>query len=63
MARKARGSQGLKPSGRVIPEMAFDPIKAALRQIHDNIAAEGIPDDFADLLDRLDNSSTNRKPN
>lgn len=35
-------------------EMAFDPIEAALRQLHETIAAEEIPDDFLDLLDQLD---------
>lgn len=35
-------------------DMAFDPIEAALRQLHESIAAEEIPDDFLDLLDQLD---------
>lgn len=33
---------------------AFDPITAALRQMHDNFASEPIPADFMDLLDRID---------
>lgn len=33
---------------------AFDPITAALRQMHDKFASEPIPDDFMDLLDRID---------
>ena len=49
-------------ASRSLPEMAFDPIKAALREIHESIAAEGIPDEFMDLLNRLDESSTKRKP-
>lgn len=32
----------------------FDPITAALRQMHDEFASEPIPDDFMDLLDRID---------
>lgn len=39
------------------PELAFDPIAAALRQLHDTIASEEIPDDFLDLLDQLDDQS------
>jgi Anti-sigma factor NepR len=34
--------------------LAFDPVQAALRQLHDDIVAEDIPDDFLKLLDRLD---------
>jgi hypothetical protein len=33
---------------------AFDPITAALRQMHDGIAGEPIPDDFLKLLDEID---------
>jgi hypothetical protein len=32
----------------------FDPISAALRQMHDGIAQEPVPDDFLLLLDQLD---------
>jgi Anti-sigma factor NepR len=42
---------------RPAPELAFDPISAALRQLHDDIAAEGIPADFLALLDKLDGES------
>ncbi len=45
------------------PELAFDPIAAALRELHDSVAAEGIPDDFLQLLDKLDDAPTNRRPN
>lgn len=38
-------------------DMAFDPVEAALRQLHDRIAAEDIPDDFLRLLDQLDDRS------
>jgi Anti-sigma factor NepR len=52
-----------KTGGKSLPEagkptfrtpMAFDPVQAALRQLHDDIVAEDIPDDFLKLLDRLD---------
>jgi hypothetical protein len=32
----------------------FDPLTAALRQMHNSIANEPIPDDFLELLDRID---------
>ena len=32
----------------------FDHLTAALRQMHDSVANEAIPDDFLDLLDRID---------
>ncbi len=44
------------------PELAFDPIDAALREIHDSIAAEEIPDDFLRLLEQLDERSIKRSP-
>ncbi|MFM6950239.1 MAG: NepR family anti-sigma factor [Novosphingobium sp.] len=39
---------------KTMPELAFDPIEAALRQLHENVAGEAIPDDFLRLLDQLD---------
>jgi Anti-sigma factor NepR len=33
---------------------AMDSVTAALRKMHDDIAAEPIPDDFMDLLDKID---------
>lgn len=33
---------------------SFDPITAALRQLHDDVASEPIPDDFMRLLDQID---------
>lgn len=36
----------------VSPE--FDSISAALRQMHDGIANEPVPDDFLSLLDQLE---------
>lgn len=43
------------------PDLAFDPIAAALRQIHDHVAAEEIPEEFLRLLDQLDEIQT-REP-
>ncbi len=39
-------------SGAMDPE--FDSLTAALRQMHDSIANEPVPDDFLDLLDQID---------
>lgn len=47
--------RSLKPEE---PDLAFDPIAAALRQIHDHVAAEEIPEEFLRLLDRLDEFQT-----
>lgn len=44
------------------PDLAFDPIAAALRQLHESVAAEEIPDDFLDLLDQLDDLSDADQP-
>lgn len=38
--------------GAADPE--FDSLTAALRQMHDSIASEPVPDDFLDLLDKID---------
>lgn len=41
-----------------MPDLAFDPIEAALRQLHASVASEEIPDDFMRLLDQLDDRAT-----
>lgn len=45
--------QRAKPSR---PELAFDPVEAALRQMFDEVSAEPVPDDFAALISRLEQS-------
>jgi Anti-sigma factor NepR len=35
-------------------EPEFDPISAALRQMHEGVAQEAVPDEFLKLLDQLD---------
>lgn len=43
------------PKKRVrMPATAFDPIAAALQQIHSKVTDETIPDDFMRLLDQFD---------
>lgn len=37
-----------------VPATAFDPIAAALQQIHSKVTDETIPDDFMRLLDLFD---------
>lgn len=46
--------EGRRMDGKSRPELKFDPIEAALRQLHESFAQEDIPDDFLDLLDQLD---------
>jgi len=41
--------------------MAFDPIEAALRQIHERVAEEAFPDAFLRLLDQLDDQPEERR--
>lgn len=46
-------NKGKQFAGEAIdPE--FDSLTAALRQMHDSIANEPVPDDFLDLLDQID---------
>ena len=35
-------------------ETSFDPVSAALQQMHDAVANEPLPDDFLRLLDEID---------
>ena len=49
MQKKRQGAKETRP------ELAFDPLEAALRQMFDDVAAEKIPDDFAELVARLEN--------
>jgi len=46
---------------RAQPPVAFDPVEAALRQIFDDVAAEDVPDDFADLVAQLTTKSSDKK--
>lgn len=55
-AGEGKSSESSGGSG-ASPEMAFDPIEAALRQLHESMASEEIPDDFLRLLDQLDERS------
>lgn len=35
-------------------DTAFDPISAALQQLHHAVASEALPDDFLKILDEID---------
>lgn len=35
-------------------ENAFDPVSAALQQLHQSVVSEELPDDFLRLLDEID---------
>lgn len=54
--RNANSDGGNMPirKGRRSPATSFDPITAALREIHSKVADEAIPDDFMRLLDQFD---------
>lgn len=63
MAGKKQGEAGAgAPKRRGHVGLAFDPIAAALRQMHDEVASEDIPDDFLKLLDEIDDRVKARKP-
>jgi hypothetical protein len=49
---KKRDSKPMRFVNAVDPD--FDPISAALRQMHDGVANEPVPDDFLKLLDQLE---------
>jgi Anti-sigma factor NepR len=49
---KKRENKPMRLGNAVEPD--FDPIAAALRQMHDGIASEPVPDDFLSLLDQLE---------
>jgi len=52
--RKRKAEEAMNPE--------FDSLTAALRQMHDSIANEPVPEDFLDLLDQIDAKiSTSKK--
>jgi hypothetical protein len=48
-----KGKQPLDAIGEDM-DFEFDPLTAALRQMHESVANEPIPDDFLNLLDMID---------
>jgi hypothetical protein len=43
-------------------ETAFDPVAAALKQLHQAVASEALPDDFLRILDEIDAKIAATKP-
>jgi len=43
-------------------ETAFDPVAAALKQLHQAVASEALPDDFLRILDEIDAKIASAKP-
>lgn len=43
-------------------EMAFDPVTAALQQLHQAVASEDVPDVFLRILDEIDAGIAAAKP-
>ena len=37
-----------------VPMRKHDPIAAALKRLHDEVVAEPLPNDFLEMLDRID---------
>lgn len=48
---KINGSKGTEMN---VVDAAFDPVGAALRQMHQAIAEEAVPEDFMRILDEID---------
>jgi Anti-sigma factor NepR len=49
-----------KPGGHS-EDLSNDPIAAALKQMHDAVASEELPDDFLRLLDEIDTKIAEKK--
>lgn len=49
-----------KPSNQD-EDLSNDPISAALKQLHDAVVNEELPDDFLRLLDEIDSKITAKK--
>lgn len=53
-SKKGRGMYG--------SAMAFDPVTAALQQLHQAVASEDVPDEFLRILDEIDAGIAAAKP-
>ena len=52
----------LKGSRMIRVNTAFDPVTAALQQLHQAVANEEVPDDFLRILDEIDAKIAAAKP-
>ena len=57
-------TDNMTPKGRKMTqiETAFDPVAAALKQMHEAVASEALPDDFLRLLEEIDAKIAAEKP-
>jgi Anti-sigma factor NepR len=53
LMQKRKGKRSAKAFVNEVDPL-FDPVTAALRQMHDDVALEPIPDEFLILLDKID---------
>jgi hypothetical protein len=51
-----------KGSKMPYPETAFDPVSAALQQLHQAVASEELPEDFLRILEDIDAKIAAAKP-
>ena len=54
--------QTMKGSKMRSVDNAFDPVSAALQQLHQAVASEAVPDDFMRILDEIDAKIAAAKP-
>ena len=59
LAEQHAMTKAKKPRSQEL-EIGSDPIAAALKQMHDDVANEELPDDFLRLLDEIDNKIANK---
>jgi hypothetical protein len=60
LAEQQAMAKGNKP-GATDADIGIDPIAAALKQMHDAVASEALPDDFLRLLDEIDTKIAAKK--
>lgn len=53
-----------RPKGNRMPfsDAAFDPVAAALQQLHKAVASEPLPEDFLRILEEIDAKIAGAKP-
>ena len=59
--QKAMAMEKTNKPGNHDEDSAGDPIAAALKQMHDAVASEELPDDFLKLLDEIDMKIASKK--
>jgi hypothetical protein len=60
MAEQQAMAKSSKPGNHDL-EIGNDPIAAALKEMHDAVASEALPDDFLRLLDEIDSKIAEKK--